>query len=1610
VKLVGFKRLRSQFVIAFAAVLALVWAAVAYEIYHAREQALKAARQNGDNTTTVVAAHFSLFADTVDIWLKHLRSEWLDNPAHFREALALEGGFLKSKVIFQVGIVNAQGSIVHTQVPGAGAPMFAGERPYFKFHKASGVDSLHISPPAAGLVSGKIGIHFTRPIYDRKGRFAGVILLAISPEELVRTYKNIDLGPQSFITLRFQDGTVLVRSHDYEQILRRPPSPASIAPFAADGESGHFVHRAFFDGIERLFSYRKLPAYPLIAISAQSMDAVLGPYYEQRRTYLTAGVLITAALLLLLAATFARISREERADAELRENESRYRALTDLSADAYWEQDPEHQFTLITASSTSKPIVKNQCWLGKRPWELPNLAMAEEDWRPHRERIEKRLPFRDFVTKVLNAEGRLVYISVSGYPLFGADGAFRGYRGIAKDVSRAKRDEQLVALEHGVVRCLAEADSVSAGLCAIMQAVCEAQSWECGRYFAADHTADVLRFAEAWSVPDPSIQPYIERSRTLVLRPDEGVAGKVWRSGEPLWVANIRTDPRALRPELNIEAGVRGAFCFPVKSEGKTLGVLIFNSREVREPDARLLEAAGVIGSQIGEFVRRKHGEQSLRDHDARLAKIVALQGRLADERLDVDQISATMVNEAREIIGTGAAAIQFVENEHFVYRAATEGARHLVGVKIPLEGNFSAAVVESGQALLCTDTENDPRIDAVASRRAGARSMIGAPLQHKGRVIGVLKLMSPNAHAFDEEQLHMLQLLAGIAGSAIQRERSAKELRESETRFRSLTHLSSDVYWEQDRSYRFTAFSGSAPDWLQTRRSSSIGKKRWELPYMNMTAADWEAHVAQLDARKPFRDLELCRVNEDGEKTWMSVSGEPVFDETGAFQGYRGVGRDISQRKNDEDNLRRFRAAMDMSGDMVFLVDRATMHLVDVNETVCRLLGYSREELLKMTPEQILPANNVQLEKIYDEMIADPTAHAKVKSQYRCKDGSLIPYEATRRALRSGDKWIIVVTSRDTRERLAAEKALHRSNERFNLAVRATNDVIRDWDLIGDELWWNENLTKVFDHWRTEIDSTGNFWRDCIHPEDRDRVVHSIHQMISSGAEENWSGEYRFRRSDGTYAHVLDRCHVVRDEEGKAIRMIGAMTDITMRKEAEERLAYLAQFDSLTGLPNRHLFRDRLMQSMTQAMRLAKPMAVLFIDLDRFKLVNDTLGHSAGDRLLKEATRRLQASLRPGDTVGRFGGDEFGAVLADLGKPGDASVVAQKIIDALAQPFHLEGHETYVTASIGITLFPTDGDDAGTLIMNADTAMYRAKEQGRNTYQYFTREMNERAMQRVKMEASLRRAIERSEFLLHYQPKVKLDSGEVCGFEALIRWQHPERGLVSPMEFIPVLEDTGLIVPVGEWVMREVCAQIKRWQKSGLRVPPVAVNLSARQFQQKGLEDSVRRLLAEAGVDPTLIQIELTESLLMKDPEAAARTLQGLKESSLRLSVDDFGTGYSSLNYLKRFPIDALKIDRTFIRDVTIDPDDAAITVAIIGLAHSLDLKVIAEGVETEGQLEFLAQHGCDEIQGYLFSRPVGADECAQILREGRKLRQARGRVASLPVPERKVLRVRVG
>ena len=483
------------------------------------------------------------------------------------------------------------------------------------------------------------------------------------------------------------------------------------------------------------------------------------------------------------------------------------------------------------------------------------------------------------------------------------------------------------------------------------------------------------------------------------------------------------------------------------------------------------------------------------------------------------------------------------------------------------------------------------------------------------------------------------------------------------------------------------------------------------------------------------------------------------------------------------------------------------------------------------------------------------------------------------------------------------------------------------------------------------------------------------------------WHGEITLYRRDGNTVVEDVTITPIKNENGTVERFIAIKRNVTEKKLYERQLDHLAHHDHLTGLPNRLLFCDRLTQCLVNAERQDAMLAVLFLDLDRFKLVNDSLGHSIGDLLLKAAAERLQDCLRDADTIARMGGDEFTAILSDITSPNDVAAVTRRLCDAISAPFLLEGQELFVTASIGVSLYPNDGTDVEALVKNADSAMYRAKEKGRNNYQFYTQALNATAVKRIQLETCLRRAVERHEFVLHYQPRVDVCTGKILGAEALVRWMHPKLGLISPTAFIPMAEETGLITSIGEWVLETACAQNKQWQDKGYDPISIAVNVSARQFISDNLIGDVKRVLKETGLKPEHLDLELTESTLMHSIDLAVSALGKLKEMGVRLSIDDFGTGYSSLTYLKRFPIDAVKIDQSFVRDLTTNSDDAAIARAVIAMSQSLKLKVIAEGVETIDQLEFLRCLECDEIQGFLASKPVPAEEFEKYLRDNVRL-----------------------
>jgi diguanylate cyclase (GGDEF)-like protein/PAS domain S-box-containing protein len=602
-----------------------------------------------------------------------------------------------------------------------------------------------------------------------------------------------------------------------------------------------------------------------------------------------------------------------------------------------------------------------------------------------------------------------------------------------------------------------------------------------------------------------------------------------------------------------------------------------------------------------------------------------------------------------------------------------------------------------------------------------------------------------------------------------------------------------------------------------------------------------------------------------------------------------------------------------------------------------------------------------------------------KGATDYVLKDRMTRLIPAVQRALKE---------ARETKSRREAEEALLQSEERYALAMRGANDGLWDWDLATDQIYFSPRWKAMLGYGEHEIGSHPEEWFGRLHPEDQARVRSEIKRHLD-GETPHFEQEHRIRHRDGTYRWVLSRGIAVRSLKGRVSRMAGSQTDITERKRVENQILRNAFYDLLTDLPNRALFMDRLGRSLNRSKRQKGYLcAVLFLGLDRFKMINDSLGHETGDELLKAAAKRLEGILRPGDTVARLGGDEFAILLDDINDVSDATRVASRIQDELGRPFNLNGHEVFTTASIGIVI-NTKGEERGEdLLREAGTAMVRAKSLGKSRYEMFDTAMHSLALGRLKLENDLRRAIERVEFLLEYQPIVSLKTGRITGCEALVRWRHPERGVLPPAEFIAVAEETALIIPMGEWVLTEACRQNRAWQDAGLAPIHVTVNLSALQFRQKNLAALITQALKQTALAPSFLKLELTESVVMENPEAARIVLGELAAIGVQLMIDDFGTGYSSLSYLKQFPFSALKIDRSFVRGVPQDPNDEAIVSAVVALAHSLDLEVIAEGVETEDQLSFLCSQKCDKMQGFLFSRPIPAADFTRLLADGRCLR----------------------
>ncbi|MBM3394055.1 MAG: EAL domain-containing protein [Betaproteobacteria bacterium] len=817
------------------------------------------------------------------------------------------------------------------------------------------------------------------------------------------------------------------------------------------------------------------------------------------------------------------------------------------------------------------------------------------------------------------------------------------------------------------------------------------------------------------------------------------------------------------------------------------------------------------------------------------------------------------------------------------------------------------------------------------------------------------------------------------VSALSAERGRALLESRRNLDRFQALTTLSADWYWETDAQHRFTFLSEPYESRSGLRQADTLGRARYEMAVNQFESQiAYREHMNTLGDRRPFRDLLLNRVDTRGNKRWASVSGEPLFDANGIFQGYRGVGRDVTAEKESTLQIeasQRFLDTLVNALDSPVLVKDEAHRYIAVNAAFAKFFARPVTEILGKNDYDFFDADKA----MYFQSTDDETLRSgrtEYESSYLI-DGVTYRMQVRKTATRLPDgRLVVVLIMSDITARRAAEDQLRDSEGRFRDFAQAAGDYAFEVDLDGrftlcssrSGLIWGYAPEDLVGHTPAEYMPEGEAERVrewlAEHQRDDGSFRDLEHPVLSKHGEERW-----------ILVNAVGLC----DSQGTRIGLRGSARDITDRKTVEDRINFLATRDALTGLPNRVLFGDRITQAMAAARRSGQKLALCFMDLDRFKYINDTLGHDIGDLLLKQVAERMLACVRKRDTLARLGGDEFVLTLEGLQQAEDVAQVAGKIIRAISQPFEIDGHTITTSCSVGISIFPNDAEDERTLMKNADTAMYHAKERGRNDFQFFSADMNTKAVERGMLEVALRQSVKDNDFILHYQPRLEVRTSKLVAVEALLRWNHPERGMINPSQFIDVAEDCGALDPIGQWTLREACQCMKDWDSKGYPALVVAVNVAPRQMiRPNEFSRNLMRVLAATAFDPSRLELEVTESLLLHNADEIVSSLRKLARDGIRISVDDFGSGHASLSSLRQFPIKAVKVDRGLVRDVDSNAEHAAMIQAIVAMAHSLNIRVIAEAVETREQLTVLETLGCDEYQGNLFSRPVPAIDIA--------------------------------
>lgn len=853
-----------------------------------------------------------------------------------------------------------------------------------------------------------------------------------------------------------------------------------------------------------------------------------------------------------------------------------------------------------------------------------------------------------------------------------------------------------------------------------------------------------------------------------------------------------------------------------------------------------------------------------------------------------------------------------------------------------------------------------------------GAMQNYEAQLRHRdGSIIWV----STNAQYVRDPANNVIGV-EGTVRNISDRKRAEQALRDSEARYRSIVETAHEGIWTIDANSCTTFANSKMAEILGYTVEEMQGKVLFE--FMDEEGKKTAEENVERRKKGLAEQHEFKFRRKNGSEVWADLSTSPLQDEHGNYIGALAMVTDITERHRSEQALR------ESESKYRSLFENMTSGFA-LHEIICNEHGKPVDyRYLQANPafERLtgVPISNIVGKRI-KEILPNTEEYWIETFGKVALTGEPLAYENFSRELgKYYDTWVFspqknqfAVIFTDITQRKLAEA----DKQKLSSAIEQTADSVMITNRTGTIEYVNPAFERSTGY--SAVEAVGQTPRIIKSGKHTDEFYQLMWQTILQG--DVFSDVIINRRKDGTFYYEEKTITPLKNADGAITHFISTGKDVTERMQTQERLAYMAEHDALTHLPNRTLLLDRIKQSVARARWHSRLVALLFIDLDRFKTINDTLGHEAGDQLLQQLGERFNTCVREGDTVSRFGGDEFVILLGDVANSIDISVIAQKVLDTLKAPFIIEGQNLYITASIGISLFPNDGELGNVLLKNADIAMYRAKELGKNTYQFYSADMSVRAFERLSLETSLRRALAQNEFVLHYQPQIDISNNRIFGVEVLLRWQNPELGIVSPSEFIAILEETGLIVPTGDWVLREATRQFKIWHAAGHKDLRLAVNLSPRQVQSTDLLTTVRQVLDEVPEVSNWLELEITEGLLIQQSPAMMEIFETLQTLGVRLAIDDFGTGYSSLAYLRRLPIDTLKIDRSFVRDIPNDADDSAITNTIVAMARSLRLEVIAEGVEKPAQRDFLQTLGCQKMQGYLLSKPLPAAEISQLL-----------------------------